>query len=250
MCAAKTNPNPQWLRRRVFSLLAGGGVPPSTAIARGDATRASDVAGVLRGRRVQLLLTDPPFCLLERRRSGGEVRVRPVASRARKLDAPIVVRYPDVAAYAAFTRAWLSVSAEHLSATARVIIYSNALGRGTVIAAAEGVGLHYWGRIPWAKASRALPAASTANEETLRVYEWACVFGRSAPPPPLRPDEPASLLTSGIALVSGYHDTDAGAPHAHPHHKPRGALDPLIRAFSRPGELVFDPFAGDRKSVV
>jgi site-specific DNA-methyltransferase (adenine-specific) len=47
------------------------------------------------------------------------------------------------------------------------------------------------------------------------------------------------------AVVAGYDDDGAAQPTgAHPHHKPFGVLEPLIRELTRPGELVLDPFAG------
>jgi site-specific DNA-methyltransferase (adenine-specific) len=46
-------------------------------------------------------------------------------------------------------------------------------------------------------------------------------------------------------VVAGYDEEgEAARWGSHPNHKPFGVLEPLIRAWSRPGELVLDCFAG------
>jgi site-specific DNA-methyltransferase (adenine-specific) len=47
------------------------------------------------------------------------------------------------------------------------------------------------------------------------------------------------------SVVAGYDDEgDAARWGSHPNHKPFGVLEPLLRTWSRPGELVLDCFAG------
>jgi len=60
----------------------------------GDARAPETYAALLGGEKAQLLLTDPPYCLLTRRRKGGDPR----ESKGRKLDHEIVIRFDDVRA--------------------------------------------------------------------------------------------------------------------------------------------------------
>jgi site-specific DNA-methyltransferase (adenine-specific) len=46
-------------------------------------------------------------------------------------------------------------------------------------------------------------------------------------------------------VAAGYDDDGEAARFGnHPNHKPFGVIEPLLRAYSRPGDLVLDPFAG------
>jgi site-specific DNA-methyltransferase (adenine-specific) len=66
------------------------------------------------------------------------------------------------------------------------------------------------------------------------------VLGRRPAPPPTS-ESPASPW----AVVAGYDDDGEGARWGgHPNHKPFGVLEPLLRTWTRPGQLVVDPFAG------
>jgi len=92
------------------------------------------------------------------------------------------------------------------------------------------------GEFVWGKRTR----EGNSGEEILRVVETALVFAR-APAPPQTPGSPAVPW----AAVAGYDDDgEAAAWGSHPNHKPFGVLEPLVRTWSRPGQLVIDPFAG------
>lgn len=200
----------------------------------GDARDDAALDQALGGRRADLLLTDPPYCLLTRRRPSGAVR----DPRGRKLDDPLVVRFDDVKAYRRFTEAWLPRAIARLVPGAPVILWTNFLGTQPLLQVAGECGYaHVWGEFVWGKDTR----ESTGNERTLRVYEVAQVLG-TAPLPPLRPDDPARCWSA----VGGYADDADAEPslRAHPHHKPLYALDPLVRSYSKPGALILDPFAG------
>ena len=56
----------------------------------GDARSEETYARALRGEKAALLLTDPPYCLLTRRRKGGEPREK---RRDVKIDRDPVVRF-------------------------------------------------------------------------------------------------------------------------------------------------------------
>jgi site-specific DNA-methyltransferase (adenine-specific) len=200
---------------------------------RGDSTRPEVWEAALAGRQAQLLLTDPPYCLLTRRRKGGDER----EPKGRKLDQGPVRRFEDVGAYRAFTRAWLSLAVQHLAPGAPLVVWTNLLGRTPLVEEAKALG---WGALRgeyvWGKRTR----EGNSGEALLRVVETALVLSASPAPPP-RPDDPALPW----AVVAGYDDDGEGARWgSHPNHKPLGVLEPLLRAWSRPGDLVVDAFAG------
>ncbi|MGZ6143757.1 MAG: site-specific DNA-methyltransferase, partial [Myxococcales bacterium] len=66
----------------------------------GDARDAETYRRALGGGRVALLLTDPPYCLLTRRRKGGDLRDKRAGV---KIDRDPIVRFEDVRAYRKFT---------------------------------------------------------------------------------------------------------------------------------------------------
>jgi len=179
------------------------------------------------------LIADPPYCLLTRRRKGGELR----DPKGRKLDHEIVLRYDDVRAYRAFTQAWLPHALASLADGARAAIWTNFLGKQPIVDVARGCGFgHLHGEYVWAKRTREVQG----GEQLLRVYEVALILGRAAP------GEPALDGQVPVrAVVAGYDDDgEAAAWGSHPHHKPFGVVEPLIRELTRPGDWVLDPFAG------
>jgi site-specific DNA-methyltransferase (adenine-specific) len=199
----------------------------------GDSTGPEAWAEALAGRTADLLLTDPPYCLLTRRRKGGDEREK----KGRKLDAGPVRRFEDVRAYRAFTRAWLGLAARHLRSAATLVVWTNLLGRLPVLEEARALG---WGVLRgeyvWGKRTR----EGNSGEELLRVVETALVLTREPPAPAAPGDRPLPW-----AVVAGYDDDGQAVRWGnHPNHKPFGVLEPLLRAWSRPGELVVDPFAG------
>ncbi|MCU0699794.1 MAG: site-specific DNA-methyltransferase [Myxococcaceae bacterium] len=200
---------------------------------QGDATQAGDWAALLEGRRGDALITDPPYCLLVRRRKGGDER----DPKGRKIDSGPVRRFEDVREYRAFTQAWLSLAVAHLTPDAPLVIWTNLLGREPITTVARGLGYaHQVGEFVWGKRTR----QSNSGEEILRVVETALVFLRAAPGP--RADDAPAVPWSAVA---GYDDDGEAARWGnHPNHKPFGVLEPLVRTWSKPGQLVIDPFAG------
>ncbi len=198
-----------------------------------DAGEAASYDLVLEGERADLLLTDPPYCLLTRRRKGGDLR----DTKDRKIDRAPVVRFESVRDYRAFTAAWLPRAIAHLKPGAPLVLWTNFLGKEPILEVARANGYrHLAGEFTWAK--RTTPAVG--NEQLLRVYEVALVL-TARPTPSL----PASAMPTVWAVVSGYDDEgEANRWGAHPHHKPFGVLEPLIRTYLPPGGLLLEPFAG------
>jgi site-specific DNA-methyltransferase (adenine-specific) len=200
----------------------------------GVAADPAVLARALAGRRPALLLTDPPYCLLTRRRRGGDERDRRVR---KKIDRDPVHRFEDVRSYRRFTAAWLPAAARSVEEQGTLVVWTNFLGRAPILSVAAEAGFGFLaGDFTWAK----LTTEGGGNERLARVYEVALVLRRT-PLPPLGPDEPARPW----AVVAGYDEEgEAERWGSHPNHKPFGVLEPLIRTWSRLGDLLLDCFAG------
>ena len=200
----------------------------------GDARRPEALAQALGGRRPSLLLTDPPYCLLTRRRKGGDER-QPRAGR--KIDRDPVHRFEDVRAYRRFTAEWLPGAARTVEEGGTLAIWTNFLGKQPILAVAAEAGFPVLaGEFVWAK----LTSEGDGNERLARVYEVALVLRRLRLAPPVTAD-----AARPWAVVAGYDDEgEAERWGSHPNHKPFGVLEPLLRTWSRPGDLVLDCFAG------
>jgi site-specific DNA-methyltransferase (adenine-specific) len=198
-----------------------------------DAREPASYARVLGEERADLLLSDPPYCLLTRRRKGGDVR----DPKGRKIEHDRVGRFESVRDYRAFTEKWLGAATPHLTPEALLVVWTNFLGKAPIVEVAEELGFgHLWGEFRWCKKT----TEGDGNEVLLRVYEVALVLSRRAPPV-LGPADPVPTW----AVVAGY-DEDGTAERwgSHPNHKPFTVVEPLVRTYSRPGQLVLDPFAG------
>lgn len=200
---------------------------------QGDSTGPEAYSRALHGRTAQALITDPPYCLLTRRRKGGDAR----DPKDRKIERGPLRRFEDVKAYREFTRAWLSLAVTHLDPTSPLVIWTNLLGREPITTVARELG---WsstlGEFVWGKRTR----EGNSGEELLRVVETALVFSKHAAPP--RGPEACALPWS---VVAGYDDEQEAATWGnHPNHKPFGVVEPLIRTWSQVGTVVLDPFAG------
>ncbi|HUJ24932.1 MAG TPA: DNA methyltransferase, partial [Myxococcales bacterium] len=204
---------------------------PRTQALCGDARQEDTYRRLLAGEKAALLLTDPPYCLLVRRRKGGDLRDKRAGV---KIDREPVLRFEDVREYRKFTSDWLPKALTHVCGPA--IVWTNFLGKEPIREVARELGLHEAGEFLWAKKT----TEREGNEQLMRVYETALVFTRQALPP-LRDDQPQRVW----CVAAGYDDDgEASRWGGHPNHKPFSALDALLREWSKPGDLVLDPFAG------
>ena len=205
----------------------------SARILHADATKPADWERALKGEKADALVTDPPYCILTRRKKSGEARDK----KEKKIERGPLRRFEDVREYREFTRTWLKLAAAWLAPTAAMVVWTNLLGKAPIITAADELGwVHLRGEFVWGKRTR----EGNSGEEILRVVEVALVLTRVSAPPP-QTEDPAIPW----AVVAGYDDDQEGARWGgHPSHKPFGVLEPLIRSFSRPDRLVVDPFAG------
>ena len=140
-------------------------------------------------------------------------------------------------AYRRFTTEWLPAASRSVGEGGTLAIWTNFLGKAPIASVAAEAGFPVLaGEFVWAK----LTTEGDGNERLARVYEVALVLRR----------EPLAPLAAGDAarpwsVVAGYdEDGEAARWGSHPNHKPFGVLEPLLRTWSRPGELVLDCFAG------
>lgn len=229
--------------------------------------------------KADILITDPPYCLLNRRRKSGELR--DPKKIVKKVDnQPTVPRYEDTVEYRRFTKQWLSVCIQcGLKPFAPLVIWTNALGKASIIKTCNELSYSLRGEYLWAKRTdtKGFSDASTKNEVLLRVYESALVFQHNSRCPKSSSEivQQSELdLSLPWSVVTGYHDHtvvyntahnnaagfDKSAtcatgstgsctstfirPHDHPCHKPLAAVEPLVRTWSKPDQLVLDPFSG------
>src|SRR3989454_11869986 len=194
----------------------------------GDARVEETYRSALAGERARLLLTDPPYCLLTRRRKGGEVRDKRAGV---KIDREPVVRFADVRAYRRFTEEWLPKAAARDEGP--IIGRTNLLGKEPIRAVARELGHGEAGEFLWAKRT----SQHEGNEQLLRVYETALVFLRS-PLPQLQ----AADVQRVWCVAAGYdHDREGRRLGRHSEYQAVFVLEPLLRPWSPPGGLGADP---------
>ena len=83
----------------------------------GDAREAASYDRALGSEAAQLLLTDPPYCLLTRRRKEGDLR----DPKGRKIEGEPVIRFETGRDYRTFTEGWLPKAIERLEPYAPAI---------------------------------------------------------------------------------------------------------------------------------
>ncbi|MFZ5441545.1 MAG: DNA-methyltransferase [Myxococcota bacterium] len=200
---------------------------------QGDSTLRETWERALEGRKADVLLSDPPYCLLTRRRKDGDLR----DPKQRKIERGPVRRFENVREFRDFTKRWLEQAVRHLAPDAPIVLWMNLLGREPMTAVCRELGwAHVRGEFVWGKRTR----EGNSGEEILRVVETALVYART--PAPAATNEAPALPW---AAVAGYDDDgEAERWGSHPNHKPFGVLEPLVRTWSRAGQLIVDPFAG------
>src|SRR5256885_7070383 len=137
----------------------------------GDARDPGAYGRALGSELAGALVTDPPYCLLTRRRKGGDLR----DPKGAKIERGPVLRFESVRDYRAFTNAWLPLAVKHLVPGAPLAIWTNFLGKDPIRAAARDAGYPFEiAEYLWAKRT----SESGGNEILLRVYETALIFTR------------------------------------------------------------------------
>lgn len=201
-----------------------------------DATLPASYRAVMGTDTAQLILADPPYCLLKRRRKDGRER----DPKRHKIYHEAVRRFEDLQDYYGFTKGWMRLAAEHLSDTGTFIVWTNFLGAKPIREVAAELGLHHHGDYVWAKLSK----EGSGNERIARIYEFAPIFGRREPP-----GTPLDSPLPPRHHISGYDADKEGVLWGnHPNHKAFRVLEPLIRYYSKPDDRILDPFTGSGSS--
>lgn len=92
------------------------GADTSNKVINGDSRLPATYAKAKLGKAplelADILVTDPPYCLLNRRRTGGDLRDPKV--RKKKIDeSDTVTRFENLKEYKVFTKEWLKPCIEH-----------------------------------------------------------------------------------------------------------------------------------------
>lgn len=247
-------------------------------VVHGDSTTTAPFKTITNhfAKKCDILISDPPYCILERKRTYGETRGSKSVRASKLEDAPEVPKFASLADYRSFTEKWIRQSLSlGLEGGGFMIIWTNTLGKNIIVDVCASLGYVMIGEYCWAKATKvqnkvtSLPGkyrhfheiSSLDSETLLRVYESALIFAPQATTNPQldnnlirkRPrfgeKEGDLVLRSSIpwTVATSYHDHDksgAAIAHSHPCHKPLQALLPLLSAWTYPGDIVLDPFAG------
>jgi site-specific DNA-methyltransferase (adenine-specific) len=251
----------------------------SNFVIRGDSTNSSSYKTLLRTskqRKATILLTDPPYCLLERKRTFGEVRDYK-AKRASIVDeVKEVPKFQSLSHYRTFTNSWLSLALEYgLKEHSDLIIWTNYLGRAVIIDICREKQYHLLGEYSWAKptstksSTTGISSISQSSqspsinrhgaEVLLRVNESALIFRHNnhhtltniniPNQPPTNGHQDYIYLHNEWRLRSTIPWTVIGdiASHSitqHPCHKPLSVIQPLVDVWSTVDDIILDPFAG------
>lgn len=197
-----------------------------------DSTQPESYETIMKGESAQLILADPPYCLLKRRRKNGRER----DPKRHKIYHESVRRFENMHDYYGFTKGWMQLCVPYLSENGVFVVWTNFLGGKPIREIAEELGLHHHGDYVWAKLSK----EGSGNERMARIYEFAPIFGRK---------KPEALMTDAHLPprhhISGYDaDKEAALWGSHPNHKAFRVLEPLIRYYTQPEDRILDPFTG------
>jgi len=217
----------------------------STIVFHGDALDRTVYQKIFKEKQEKpnILITDPPYCLLTRRRRLGDLR----DSKKRKLDEnETITRFETVNSYKKFTQQWVeNVVNNGLSKeNTTIIIWTNPLGKKCICDIVQNdFGYSLQGEYIWGKRSdhKSTSNINSSKEVLLRVYETALVFKKRG----VEKIDTISSTDKGFiqwSVITGYHENEI--VHEHPCHKPFAAIEPLIRNFTKPGDCIFDCFAG------
>ncbi len=200
----------------------------------GDSTKIENYKAIMGERKAKMLFADPPYCLLVRRnKKTGQLR----DPKKAKINHEAVTRYENVKQYKNFTEQWMGAATQYIEDDGVLCIWTNFLGKAPIKAAAKSLGFdHFYGEFTWAK----LTKEGSGNEILARVYEVCLIFSKVAKKP-LTPNDPAPCFS----VVTKYDEEgEAQTWGSHPNHKPFSSLEPLIRTYTKEGDLILDPFTG------
>lgn len=147
-------------------------------IVQGDSLQAQAYQAL---QKADILITDPPYCLLQRKRINGDLRDH---KRQQKLDGrEEVPRFVDLREYRTFTKKWIESTLLHgLKPQAPLIIWTNFLGKSVINEVLRSFQYESIGDFAWLKVSsgqekdQSQPWNSSKSEVLLRSYEIAGIY--------------------------------------------------------------------------
>jgi DNA modification methylase len=230
------------------------GAPPLPAVAKsvlgevyelgphrlmcGDATNAADVATLLDGAEPFVMVTDPPYGIsldMEWRVKRGHNEMAPAAASYMKTTLGKVSVSGD-------TIADWSVAFEHAPSLRVIYVWHAAMHSHTVRAGLERIGFEMRQQIIWQK---------TVFAMTRGHYQWQhepCWYARRGKVPWYGGAAQSTLweAASPKHIMSGSHEDK----FPHPTQKPSALFTRPMENHLRPGELVYEPFAGSGTAFV
>lgn len=206
-------------------------------------------------RKIDVLMTDPPYCILERRRNDGSLRDKKKTQRVTS-DHVTVPRYKDIKSYDTFTNKWLSLTISRLTDDATILIWTNPLGKATIVKNLHQHSYKLTGEYVWAKHMDKFSSAnSVKNEYFLRVNETCLIFHKENStkmqhvnidtlPWIVKTNHCTTAATTAANTSDGIDNSIDNNFMHHPCMKPLDALTPLIKLWTKEDDVIFDPFAG------
>jgi DNA modification methylase len=204
----------------------------------GDATRAADVERLMSGARAVLMATDPPYLVdydggnhPQTWGNGGKRGKDP----SRHWDA-----YTDPEHSLEFYRAFLAAALDEALIEAPALYqWFGAMRAPLVFAAWQAVGALPHQTLIWAKSRSILTHSHYMWDYEPCLYGW--VKGRQ---PKRKPPADARAIWRIDSQI------EDGAGHVHPTMKPLECFRRPIAYHSKPGELIYEPFAGSGTALI
>ena len=198
----------------------------------GDATTPADVARLMAGRTAVLMATDPPYLVDYQGGNHPQSWHNRAAVKDKHWD-----DYQDPAAAAGFFEAFLRAALPHLGANVAVYQWHAHRRAALVEAAWTACGLLVHQQLIWVKARPVLTHSHFMWQHEPCFYGWV-----AGAPPTRRP--PAA--ESSVWPVDQIGESDG----IHPTQKPVELFRRPMAWHARPGEVVYDPFAGSGTSLI
>jgi len=204
----------------------------------GDATAADDVVRLMDGRRADLLATDPPY--LVDYSGGSHPPTEANGGKNGKTYEKGWDAYIDAEHSVAFYRDFLKVALEHALGGTPVVYQCFGMTRVEVVLAAwREVGLLAHQVLIWKKSRAVLTYSDYLWDYEPMLYGWT--QGRR---PELRPPAASKAVWE---IASSIED---GAGGIHPTQKPIELVRRPISYHTKPGGLIYEPFAGSGTALI
>lgn len=193
----------------------------------GDATNSNQIKGLISGKKIKTIVTDPPYGVdyVAGKRDLGRI---PRANKVIQND-----NFQSEEEYKVFTRGWLEAVKRHLETKNSFYIFNSdkmlyALREGVLEAGFKAAQL-----LIWVKSQPIIGRLDYMPQHELILYGW---FGRH------------EFLKSKDRSVLFHPKPNKSS--LHPTMKPIGLLRRLILNSTRIGDFIYDPFGGSGSTLI